>query len=444
MTKEDRTGYGGAEAYLSQIPRFTSKNDAANTRELLRRLGHPEERLRVVHVAGTNGKGSTCAFLESIFRTAGCRTGLFTSPHLVRINERFQVDRQEIPDREFAAVFEEVKAAVDGMMRDGFFHPSWFEFLFAMGMLYFSRQEIDLLLCETGLGGRLDATNVIREPVLTVITSISLDHMEYLGNTVAEIAGEKAGILKPGVPVVYDASCPEAAAVIEARASLAGAPCVPRNPAMTKITWRGDNSVTFDLSSPSVSLTGVTVPFGADYQADNASLAILAADCLRKMPPGRRPGKVPSDRQILAGIASARWSGRMEELVPDVFVDGAHNEDGIRRFLETVRRTAQRRPVSLLFAAVSDKNWREMIREICEQVSFRCVTATQVGGSRQVEAGVLAEEFRRHTDAEVFAVPDPDAAYGKARSLQGDSVLYCAGSLYLAGAVEAEKGQELC
>ena len=113
---------------------------------------------------------------------------------------------------EFAAVFEEVKAAVDGMMRDGFFHPSWFEFLFAMGMLYFSRQEIDLLLCETGLGGRLDATNVNREPVLTVITSISLDHMEYLGNTVAEIAGEKAGILKPGVPVVYDASCPEAAA----------------------------------------------------------------------------------------------------------------------------------------------------------------------------------------------------------------------------------------
>ena len=436
--------YGRAAGYISQIPKFTRKNDAANTRELLRRLGHPEESLRVVHVAGTNGKGSTCAFLESIFRTAGCRTGLFTSPHLVRINERFQVDRKEITDREFAEVFGEVKAAVDDMSREGFFHPSYFEFLFAMGMLYFRRQKIDLLLCETGLGGRLDATNVIREPVLTVITSISRDHMEYLGETVAEIAGEKAGILKRGVPVVYDASCAEAAAVIEARAAQTGSLCVPRERSMTKITQRDARSVTFDLRSPGFCLEGATVPFCADYQADNASLAILAADILRKMPTGKRPPRVPSDRQILEGIASARWSGRMEELVPDVFVDGAHNEDGIRRFLETVRRMAERRPVSLLFAAVSDKNWREMIREICEQVSFRCVTATQVGGSRQVEARILAEEFRAHTDAEVFAVPDPGEAYLKARSLQGDSVLYCAGSLYLAGAVEAEKGQELC
>ena len=177
-----------------------------------------ENHFKVIHVAGTNGKGSTCAFLTSILREAGYSCGLFTSPHLVEINERFQINEVNIDNDTFLAAFQKVKALADELVAEGSYHPTYFEMLFLMGMVIFAQAGVDYVTLETGLGGRLDATTAIEDPAACVITSISLDHMQYLGDTVAKIAGEKAGIIVPGVPVIFDGNDPSAAEVIRAHA----------------------------------------------------------------------------------------------------------------------------------------------------------------------------------------------------------------------------------
>ena len=196
--------YEEAVAYIEETPKFTTKNKLEHTKECLRRLGSPEERFKVIHVAGTNGKGSTCAFLTSILREAGYSCGLFTSPHLVVINERFQINEKNIDDDTFLHAFEKVKKLADELVAEGSYHPTYFEFLFLIGMVIFADAGVDYVVLETGLGGKLDATTAVEHPLACVITSISFDHMQYLGNTITAIAGEKAGIIVPGVPVIYD------------------------------------------------------------------------------------------------------------------------------------------------------------------------------------------------------------------------------------------------
>ena len=213
--------YEEAVAYIEETPKFTTKNKLEHTKECLRRLGNPQKQFQVVHVAGTNGKGSTCAFLTSVFREAGYSCGLFTSPHLVVINERFQINEKNIDNDTFLRAFEKVKKLADELVAEGSYHPTYFEFLFLMGMVIFAEAGVDYVTLETGLGGRMDATTAVENPVACVITSISLDHMQYLGDTVAKIAGEKAGII---VPVIYDGNDPDAAEVIRARAEELGSP----------------------------------------------------------------------------------------------------------------------------------------------------------------------------------------------------------------------------
>ena len=181
--------------YIEEIPKFTSK--------------------KVIHVAGTNGKGSVCAYLDSMLRAGGYKVGLFTSPHLVKINERFKINGEMISDERFVKAFEEVQKIIKKAQEDGLDHPSYFETLFLMGMVVFKEANVDYVVLETGLGGRLDATNTVDHPLACIITSISLDHVEYLGDTIGKIAGEKAGIIKPQVPVIYDGHQPEASEVIE-------------------------------------------------------------------------------------------------------------------------------------------------------------------------------------------------------------------------------------
>ena len=216
--------YEEAVAYIEETPKFTTKNKLEHTKECLRRLGNPQDSFRVIHVAGTNGKGSTCAFLTSILREAGYSCGLFTSPHLVVINERFQINEQNIDDASFLRAFEKVKALSEELVAEGNYHPTYFEMLFLMGMVIFQEAGVDYVILETGLGGRMDATTSVENPLACVITSISFDHMQYLGNTIEAIAGEKAGIIVPGVPVIYDGNNPAAAGVIRARAQELGSP----------------------------------------------------------------------------------------------------------------------------------------------------------------------------------------------------------------------------
>ncbi len=432
-----KASYSQAQAYIDGIPMFAGKRKASDTEELLRRLSHPEESFRVVHVAGTNGKGSVCAFLESIFREAGWRTGLFISPHLVRVNERFQVNRDPISDEAFADAFCHVKDAVDSMEKDGYPHPSYFEFLFVMGMWYFRSRNVELAVCETGLGGRLDATNTIRHPSLSVITSIGYDHMQYLGDTLEEIAAEKAGILKAGVPVVYDANCPKAEAVIQRRADALRCPQTSWKKEMSTRTAIGRDSVSFTLEYPGWEKEQVIVPIGAEYQVDNASLAVLSAEAWMRERQDLDAKHPLSRRIILDGIAKTGWEARMEEVLKDVFVDGAHNENAVIRLHESLLRIAKERRISLLYSSVADKNWEKMIPLLCDGIHFQKIVTTSVSGSRQVDAGTLAQAFSGYTEGTVYAEPDPRRAFQKALSMQGDSVLVCCGSLYLAGEIKS-------
>ena len=195
--------YQEAVNYILEIPKFTKKNDREHTRAFLRYLGDPQEHMKVLHVAGTNGKGSVCAYLDGMLRSEGKRTGLFTSPHLVKMNERIVTGGEQISDAQFCAVFEKTRKAVESMEAQGLAHPTFFEFLFGMALAAFAEAGTEYAVIETGLGGRLDATSAVEDPAVCVITSIGLDHMEYLGHTLGEIAGEKAGIIRPGVPVFY-------------------------------------------------------------------------------------------------------------------------------------------------------------------------------------------------------------------------------------------------
>ena len=195
--------YREAEEYILSIPKFTKKNKPEHTKLFLEYLGNPQEKLKVIHVAGTNGKGSVCVYLDAMLRSEEKTVGLFTSPHLVKLNERIVINGKEISDQKFMEVFEKVMEQVGVMEKEGLPHPTFFEFLFGMAMTAFVMEQVEYAVLETGLGGRLDATNSVEHPVCTVITSIGMDHMAILGDTLEKIAAEKAGILKPGVPLLY-------------------------------------------------------------------------------------------------------------------------------------------------------------------------------------------------------------------------------------------------
>ena len=423
--------YEEAVAYIEETPKFTKKNSLDHTRECLRRLGNPEKKFKVIHVAGTNGKGSTCAFLTSILREAGYSCGLFTSPHLVRINERFQINEINIDDDTFLAAFEKVKALADELVAAGSYHPTYFEMLFLMGMVIFADAGVDYVTLETGLGGRLDATTAVEDPVACVITSISLDHMQYLGDTVSKIAGEKAGIIVPNVPVIYDGNDPDAAKVIEKRAKELGSPAYKVVQSDARVLGNNKDGIDFSLKDEYYGDTSFHIPFIAWYQVMNASLSLTTMEVLRNVIP-------VTMEQMQEGIKNTRWQGRMETILPGVIVDGAHNEDGVRRFVETAERFQDEYPLTLLFSAVNDKDYQDMIHTICQKIKFRKVVTTEVGGYREVPSAELAEIFQKEGCKDVANSDSIQEAFYMASEAKGeDGMLFCVGSLYLVGEIKA-------
>ena len=422
--------YEEAVAYIEETPKFTTKNKLSHTKECLKRLGNPEKKFRVIHVAGTNGKGSTCAFLTSIFREAGYSCGLFTSPHLVTINERFQINEKNIDDDTFLAAFLKVRALVDELVAEGSYHPTYFEMLFLMGMVIFADAGVDYVMLETGLGGRLDATTAVEEPAACVITSISFDHMQYLGNTIREIAGEKAGIIVPGVPVIFDGNDPEAAKVIRDQAEKLGSPWFEVKREDAEIKGITSGGIDFSVKNGYYGNTVFSIPFIARYQVMNASLVLKTVEVLKQQI------SIPEDA-VKKGLLETRWQGRMETVLPGVIVDGAHNEDGVEKFVETAEHFQKEYPLTLLFSAVDDKDYTDMIRTILGRIRFRHVVVTQVGGYRKVPAEELAEIFRREGCPSAQAFEDTEMAFRAALSLKGeDGMLFCVGSLYLVGEIK--------
>lgn len=421
--------YEEAVRYIEDIPWFTKKTELSNSRRMLKLLGDPLDKIDIVHVAGTNGKGSVCAFAESICREAGRRTGMFTSPHLTDIRERIRINGQMVSKQCFAGACERMRVISEQMVREGFQHPAYFEFLFGMAADIFEREQIDTAIVETGLGGRLDATNAAKHPAVTVITSVSMDHMEYLGHTIEEIAEEKAGIIKEGVPVVYWGADKRAARVIEAEAEKKHAKAIKLTGENYEILKIGNKDIDFYAFCGYHENNLYSLPFSAPYQAENAVLAIQAVLCLDRSIGGAA---------IRKGLSGTVWQGRMEEVAPGIFVDGAHNEDGVRAFAKAVKANQNNSEKYLLFSAVKEKDCDKMVRILCEEIGWRSVILTEIEGGRRLAGSTMRDLFLRYKrkDTELLVYPDNREAFSRAREKKKDGILYCAGSLYLVGEIK--------
>ena len=411
--------------YIEEIPRFTRKHSLDHTREMLLFLGNPQNGKKIIHVAGTNGKGSVCAYLDAMLRAEGKSTGLFTSPHLVKMNERIVLNGKQISDEDFCEVFEETMQAVRRMQDAGLEHPTFFEFLFAMAMKAYDRAGMEYIVLETGLGGRLDATSSV-EPVACVITSIGLDHMEYLGDTVEQIAGEKAGIIRPEVPVFFAQTAPESDSVIEKTAEKEGCFCKKIGKDAYEILGIKDKHIAFSCSSAYYGTTTWELNNIGVYQPQNA---LLAMETMRKL-----FGESGHPQKWREALAELKWEGRMEEILPEIYVDGAHNVSAIQAFAESVSKDTQENII--LFSAVKDKEYEEMIQYLCEHVKSEGYVVTLIDGSRATDAHLLGKLFEKYTDRPVVVIESVKEAFQYVLEHRRGRRVYCLGSLYLTGMIK--------
>lgn len=453
------TTFEEAVAYLEDMPRFTVKKDPNDNRDLrwfLKQSGNPEQNLKIIHVAGTNGKGSVCAYMRSILEAAGYRTAMFTSPHLVDMRERFVTSGKMISQENFLQTFltvyeklQEVNLPSDISEKETAapeFQLNFYEYLFCMALYCFAKEKPDYCIIETGLGGRLDATNYVDNKVLCVITRISLDHVQYLGDTTAKIAAEKAGILRPGVPVVYWDGDMDATKVICRKASELGAPQIPVSKKDYTFLGFQKKYIDFSLRSEYYDYISLILHTIAGYQMENAALAVRAMEVLfsdRKVGTGENgrqmqpvPG-CPTVAEIQQGIQNCFWQGRMEEVLPEVYVDGAHNDDGIRAFLDTVKQDGCTDGRRLLFGVAADKDCRHMIRRIITSGLFDHIAFTHMHTARSVsleELKVLLADYPEH---HFTMYTEADTAFRQElRDRQPGERLYVAGSLYLVGEIK--------
>lgn len=400
-----RMTYEDAIAFIHGTYGLGEKNGLENMHPLLALLGNPQEQFKSVHVAGTNGKGSVCAFLQASLRVAGYRTGLYTSPFLQRYNERMRIDGRPIPDEGLALLMEPVADAVEQLRGQGI-RPTEFEIGTALAFLFFAREKVDIAVIEVGLGGRLDPTNVIH-PLVSVIAAIGLDHTKVLGSTLEAIAGEKAGIIKQGVPVVLSAQNKASVRrVVEDRCLELGAPLlIP------------DAGAKAELGIPGV------------HQQYNAAAASAALQLLREGGFDRL-----SEAAIAEGLRRARWPGRLEWVQdePAVLLDGAHNGQGVQALAGYVRSLPPAHTV-LVCGILQDKQWQDMVSTFATVAE--AVVCVMPENHRALTAQVLADAFVQEGVAATTAATVPEAI-DRAKELAGaKGRVVVAGSLYLVGEV---------
>lgn len=431
-----------AVEHINSVSRYGNRPGAECTKALLARLGNPERELKIIHIAGTNGKGSVCMYIAGMLRSLGLNTGVFTSPHLIRENERIRFNDELISDEDFTDCFEKVHRAELELLKDGFGQISYFDFFVGIAMLYYAMKKPDVVILETGLGGRLDSTNAVESPVMTVITSISLDHVAILGDTVEKIAAEKAGIIKHGAPVVYVAG-QEYSHVIEEKAEAMGIKAAGVEKSQCEIHEIGSKHIDFSLDSIYYKDNVFRLATPAVYQVMNAALAMTAVQMLVESRCFDRIAYDSMDRhncidRIRRGLESVTWEGRMEQVCEGFYIDGAHNPDGIAVLLDTAAAMKKntRGHYVLMFSAVNDKDYSSMIKEICDSNIFDEYVITQIEGARCLDVSKIADTFRRYTDGHVNEEPDVGQAVKKSvECFGGNATVICAGSLYLAGEV---------
>ncbi|MED9814312.1 bifunctional folylpolyglutamate synthase/dihydrofolate synthase [Anaerostipes sp.] len=350
--------YEEAMNFIQNTNKFGSVLGLDNIRELLERLGNPQDQLRVVHIAGTNGKGSTLAFLAGIFRESGYRAGRYVSPASFSYEERFRINEENISKKDLCFYMEKIKNVAEEMVKDGLSHPTMFEIETALSFLYFLDKKVDVVLLETGMGGRLDATNVVKKPIATVIASIGMDHMQFLGDTLEKIASEKAGIIKEGCPVISYDNTKEVNEVIKNKAKQMHAKVTFVNSAGIRVLQESLNGESFSYrSSDGRWYEKIEIPLLGRHQINNAALALETLNVIKNY-------YCISDFQTEDGMRKTIWRGRIEilEREPMVICDGAHNPDGAKSLLSFLQNNFTNQRLIYIMGVLSDKDYEQMVQ----------------------------------------------------------------------------------
>ena len=394
---------------------------------LLDKMGHPERKLKFIHVTGTNGKGSTCAMLASMFTKAGYKTGLYTSPFLIRFNERIQIDGVQISDEEICRITEYIKPLADSI----FEQPTEFELVTALGFEYFARQGCDLVVCEVGMGGEFDATNVILPPEAAVICNIGLDHTEVLGDTLEKIAATKSGIIKPGCDAVIYREQPSVEAVIEDRCKAVGARLHKADFADIHLLSHDLTGQVFDWER----FKRLKLPLLGDHQLHNAAVALTTATVMQQR------GWKLTDDDIREGLASVRWPGRFDVRRSDplFIIDGGHNPQCIQALVKNIQDYLPGRPLTILTGVLADKDYNCMYRNV-EPYAKEFITITP-GNPRALNAHDLAAYLSQFGKPVTACDQVADGVRLAVEHAGKDGVVLCYGSLYMIGEIEAGLAQ---
>lgn len=416
--------YEEAAKEILSAPRFKKVPSVVNMKQYLVYLGHPEQDITFIHVAGTNGKGSTCSFLESILRKKGIKTGLFTSPHLITMRERMQINRELVPEDIFVESYQKILQAQE---ESGYPPLTFFELVFAMAVLAFQKMGVEYAVIETGMGGRLDATNAVT-PVLSIITAVGMDHMQYLGDTIEKIAWEKAGIMKPGVPCLFVDHHEGVTEVFHREAKKNMTPLCQLSEDSFKLQKIAGKVIDFSVENRYYINSRLAVRSKGTYQVENGAVAATAAKIL-----------FPEieDSIIKEGLLEAYWPGRMEEVEEGVILDGAHNEPSIKAFLQSVKKDNVIGDRILVFAVAADKDYDAMARDLMRENLFEQVILTRIPYERMEDPVSVKPIFQQYTDKKIDTEESMERAYHRAVSMKKEKdLIYMVGSLYFVGAMK--------
>ncbi|MBZ4644675.1 MAG: dihydrofolate synthase / folylpolyglutamate synthase [Petroclostridium sp.] len=419
--------YEEALAYIHGTLKFGSKLGLDNIANLLRRMGDPHKKLKYIHIAGTNGKGSTTAMIASILTQAGYKTGMYTSPYLEEFTERIQINGQNIDKQHLADITSRIKELVKEMVDQGYNHPTEFEIVTAIAFQYYYEQKCDFVVLEVGMGGRFDATNVIETSLVSVITSISMDHMDKLGDTIEKIAFEKSGIIKEnGLVVVYPEQEPGVIEVIEKVAKEKKAEVLKADQTSVKIISDTLQGTEFSFSN----YTGLRMYLLGEHQVLNAGTAITVIEILKS-----RYGITISDEDIRAGMENVRWPGRFEIIGtnPLFIIDGAHNISGVSALKRAIHKYLTNKRITFIVGMLRDKEYGKCIPEIASRAELLIATCPQ--SERALAAEELGEISRRYCDKVIVEADIKKAIQLAMDRTEEDGVICCCGSLYLIGIV---------
>lgn len=374
--------YNESLDYLKSISNRGSRPGLSRILEILKLLGEPQKSLKIIHVAGTNGKGSVCRMLESILSEAGYRTGLFTSPCIDSETECYRINKENISESDFSETVFHIKTAEEKMNDK----PTSFEFETAMAVWYFYQKKCDAVILEVGMGGRLDATNISDTPVLSVITDVALDHMDYLGNTVSEISSEKAGIIKSGCPTVFGGNNPEALKVIQTTADNLSSSLLLTERENIEIVSSGLKGSVFNYNE----YTNLKIKLAGLYQPGNAAVAIDSIKTLNKS------GFSISPNDIYNGLAAAIWAGRFEVFSnnPPIIYDGSHNPQGMTATVKSIKEYFPGEKINLIMGVMADKDYEKMVNIISPYINL-AYTVTP-NNQRALDGAELSDMFKKN------------------------------------------------